>query len=70
MTQEHHRADRAELRRAAERLLIWGFSAPSIARQLRCSQSWIYQIRREQEANPEARVETGSLLNFLGESHT
>ena len=43
----HQERDRAELRRAAERLLAWGFPPRSIAQQLHCSVSWVYTVRRE-----------------------
>lgn len=39
--------DRVVLRRAAERLLAWGFSPREIAGQLGCSASWVYGLRRE-----------------------
>ena len=42
--------DRAELRRAADRLLAWGFAPSAIAQQLGCSLSWVYVIRRERAA--------------------
>lgn len=70
MTSENRRADRAELRRAVERLLVWGFPPASIAKQLGCSQSWVYEIRREQAAYVDIQVEPGSLLNLLGEYHS
>ncbi|GAC1399227.1 MAG: hypothetical protein NVSMB52_12770 [Chloroflexota bacterium] len=43
-------SDRLVLRRATERLLAWGFMPKEIARQLDCSVSWVYSVRRERDA--------------------
>lgn len=48
--------NRAVIRRAAERLLAWGFSPRSIADQLDCSVSWVYTVRRDR-ARSRADVE-------------
>lgn len=40
------------LRRAAERLLVWGFSPVAIAKQLSCSVAW---VRSVQDSQPPER---------------
>ena len=52
----HDAADREVVREAAERLLAWGFSAPSIAEQLGMSTSWVYNVRKHRQ-NADADAE-------------
>lgn len=44
-------------RRAAERLLAWGFTPASIARQLHCSVGWVHSVRRARVATHADRDE-------------
>jgi hypothetical protein len=61
--------DRTDLRRAADRLLAWGFAPSAIAQQLGCSLSWVYAVRRERTARhadaEERDVPTDVLLHGM-----
>lgn len=66
MKQEMAGADRAQLRRATERLLAWGFTPKEIAGQLHCSQSWVYSVRRQrQESHADMEELGGDLLRLV-----
>lgn len=59
---------RVARRRAAERLLAWGFTPKSIAQQLHCSQSWVYALRRESGSALPGELHSVSLARLLGAS--
>ena len=66
MKHETAGADRAQLRRATERLLAWGFSPKEIAGQLHCGQSWVYSVRRQrQESHADVEELPGDLLRLI-----
>ena len=63
--------DAAQRRRAVELLLAWGFSPRSIAAELRCSASWVYEVRRRRIESGEAiEVEAHSTRLLAEHLHT
>ncbi|HLJ66757.1 MAG TPA: helix-turn-helix domain-containing protein [Chloroflexota bacterium] len=61
---------RIVLRKAIQRLLAWGFSPSAIARELGCSPSYVYAVRRERVlmyAEEEASYRPlGALFDWTG----
>lgn len=60
-------ADGAQRRRAAELLLAWGFTPRSIARELGCSTSWVYEVRRRREESGGATDVDAPSIRLLAE---